>query len=419
MVLHFIDNSVGKEGRFVFDYLQSLLRELSSIEGVSVLAPANLSFPTDASSLHVSRYHSSCFRAIKNMRLLVRTLRDVRPAIVHIHGCGCWLSSFLMNQCERLDIPVIISTSKCFEPWNMYRGYLLCRFPRFLCFQRHLLRHACALHALSRQEQSTLSRLSWHPRLSARKPLNANVAVIPSFNRVNGMTVADMAERLCALYSKVADSNPFMLMTAEDKHCEDIMLTAGLASASSNVSIPGDECRSLASITEPSMRRILLHAADEGVYKYVVESALRFKIRLPALNVNGLSRFNSKYRPFSTNNEETNSSSIGEIIDSDETLTTAERDICKAIIDTWRKCQDETIRRVDFAVLYRLVRYTDYNEVLLFHALRRLRFVRRAARLLCILGERFFLSEGFMFTSPLDDKLTRRMRRRLQRLGVQ
>jgi len=301
----------------------------------------------------------------------------------------------------------------------MRHYYWLCRFPRFLCFQRRMLRHACALHALGLQEQDTLLHLSWHPRLKARRPLSDNIAVIPNFRRVNGMTATDMVETINAVYAKVADSNPFMLMTADDKRCEDIMLTVGLAPDPSNMPLSNDDRQLLATMIEPSIRRILLHAADEGVYKYVIDSALRFKLRLPALNIASLPRFKSHYRPVVPAAEEADTANVSERVETDETLTAVERAVCTVFLSTWRKYRNKSIRRADLVALYRLLRYTDYNEVLLCHALRRLRFTHRAARLLCIIGERFSLTEGFMFVPPLDDRRTRRLRRKLQLLGVQ
>lgn len=419
MVLHFIDKSVNTAANNVFDYLPAVLNSLSVEAEMCVFAPLKSDIKVDNSAVKMVSYHASALYVVANSRLFARRIKECQPAIAHIHGCGSVMSALFMRQCERLGVPVVITTGKQFEPWNLRHHYWLCRFSRHILYQLYILRYACALHSLSSQEKERLQHLSWHPLLKARKPINANSAVINNFNRTPAMTAGNMADQLSALYSKVADSNPFMLLTADDKRCEDVMLSVGLAPDPATVPVSEADSQLLAAIDEQRMRRILLHATDEGIYKYVIAAALRFKVRLPAVNIRGIARYNSYYRPMVVKPSANDTSIYAERINNDETLTETERQVCNAIISTWRKYREGTLCRADLAELYRLLRYTDYQEVLLCHALRRIHFSHRAARLLCVLSERYFLTEGFIPLPPKNDRRTQRMRRKLHRLGVE
>lgn len=419
MVLHFIDKSVQTADNSVFDYLPALLSSLSAETETCVFVPLKADFTAFSEAAHVIRYHSSIAFATINLRLFAKEMNKARPCVAHIHGCCSCMSALFMRQCERLGIPIIITTGKQFEPWHLRHRFWYSHFPKLALFQRHMLRHACALHALNSQDQNSLLHLSWHPLFKARKPLNDRVSVIQNFNRTQSYTCTGMCKQMAALYSKVADSNPFMLMTSADKRCEDIMLAVGIAPKDATVHVSDKDGKLLTALDDTRMRRILLHAADEGIYKYIIDTALRFKIRLPALNINGLSRFKSYYYRAETTEENDDTSNYEERINTDETLTDAERAVCRTLLSTWHKYRNKSLHRSDLAILCRQLRYTDYNEVLLCHALRRQHFIHRAARLLCILGERYGLTEGFMFIEPIDDHSTRRMRNQLNRLGVQ
>jgi len=418
-VLHFIDKNVRTAGNDVFDYLPALLRGLSVSVDTAVVAPAASAHSYDSGRLRVFHYRTAAFFAVSDMLLFGRVLKSEQPDIVHIHGCSSVLSCLFMRKCLSRNIPVVITTGKQFEPWNLCQSYLLSRLPRLLAFQRGMLRQACAIHALCRQEQDNLLRLGWLPSLKAKSPLNANITVIPNFNIAPRVTAGDMASAMKAFYQKVADSNPFMLMSDADRACEDILLAAGVAPDPSGVPPLADADRELlAALDEESTRRLLLHAADEGIYRYVVESALRLKVRIPAVNVSAVERFKSHYRRSgggASAGEEADYSRF----DSDETLTDAERDVCRVFVSTWRKYCRRELRRCDLAALYKTLRFTDYDEVMLRHALRRAGFLRRSARLMALLAERYTLTEGFMFTPPLADKGTSRIRRRLYWSGVQ
>lgn len=416
-VLHFIDKNVRTAGNEVFDYLPALLYRLAADVDTIVVSPVAVAFSDSGDRLQVHRYHDTALFAVSDIRHFNRVLKVERPDIVHIHGCSSMFSNLFMRKCVRGNIPVVITTGKYFESWNMWQSYIPNRLSRLLMFQRGMLRQACAIHVLCRQEGENLLHLGLYPTLKAKKPLNANIAVIQDFNIAPDMTVEDMASAMKKFYLKVADSNPFMLMSQSDKECEDILLTAGLAADPSDVQLNDADKALLSSLDEASMRRLLLHAADEGIYTNVIESALRLKLRIPSVNINAVERFKSHYRH---GNSVVADEEIGsDCFDSDDTLTAAERDVCHILTSTWRKYHRRELRRSDLAVLYKTLRFTVYDEVMLRHALRRAGFFKRSARLLALLVERYTLTEGFVFTLPLNDRGTARMRRRLCRLGVQ
>lgn len=417
MILHFIDRAVTVTDNCVFDYLPELLNELSCDIKTCVLAPKKASWTKGLEVEKVCLYSDSQFYLLKNVRLFSNILNEIRPDIVHVHGCRSNLSAIMMYCSVKRNIPVVVSTGKIFEPWHFRVGYLTHGLPCLVAFRRRMLKRACAIHALSDQERSNVLCLSWHPSLKSKKPWNDRVSVIYNHNVNPEMTVKDMATEISLLYSKVADSNPFMLMSDVHRTCEDVLLVTGVAPEGACLKLDDETNAMFSTLDETAMRRIMLHAADEGIYKYIAEGALRLKVRQPALTVSAVDRFKSYYSCYKTDTQL--ESEAFEAIDTDDSITTAERDVCKAIVTVWEKYKLNSLRRVDFALLYYKLRFTDYDEVRLCHALRRFGMLKRSARILTILSERYALGEGFVFTPPLDDRETGRMRRKLHRLGIQ
>lgn len=417
-VLHFIDNSVRTAGNEIFDYLPVLLCEMEKTADVTILIPRHTSNFKIGGTENVFRYDGTLFMTLADRHRFSRLLNEAKPETVHIHGCGSFTASVFMRLCVRHNIPVVITTGKMFEPWNMRHGYWTHRLVRLITYQYGMIRSACALHALCGQEEKDLYSLRWHNPFSSKKTWNANISVVANFNVTNGMTAADMSEQLQSLYLKVSDSNPFMSMTKDDQRREDLLLAIGTTSETTALPLSDADKLLLSSIDDAAMRRIMLHSNDEGIYKHVIDGAVRCsRIRIPALNVTALERFSSHY--LCTDDSRDDDALNYEDIENDELLTDAERDICMKLMHVWRRYRQHNVKRADFAALYSLLRYTDYNEFLLRKALRRLHMEKRSARLLTILAERYGLTDGYMFMPPLDDKVTKRIRRNLSRYGVQ
>lgn len=416
-VLHFIESIDKAAGNGVLNYLPALLHKLVDDVDTYVIAAESATKIFADSTIHVYSYRNSNWFLTQNLVRFSRIIRDVKPSIAHIHGCASLVSWLFMRQCERCGIPVVITLSKGFEPWHIRHYYWLHRLPKLLMFQCSMILRACAIHALNQQEHDDLLRLTWHPAFKSRTPWNSNIAVVQNFNTAHSVTVESMASSMAQLYMKVADSNPFMLMGDSDKRCEDVLLRIGNMPDGQSVALTDEEMNLLSALNNIAMRRIMLHATDEGIYKYVIIGALRSKVRIPALNPVSVERFRSYYRPHVTDSEENEFDA--ERIDSNMSLTQVERDVCKQIMLVCRKYRRKTLRRADLATLYRILRYNDYDEVALCHALRRLHVSKRAARLLRLLSERYGLTEGFMPMPSLNDRGTARIRRRLNRFGVQ
>ena len=416
-VLHFIDTCVSTADNQVFDYLPNLLRELYEDEKIIVIAPKGTYGIQNCDEIELRRYKSSAWFYPFNRRLFSRILIEIKPSIVHIHGCLSLQSSLFMKMCEKHNIPVLLTTGKRFSPWHVREGLMAKHILRYLFYQHHMLREACAIHVLNWQENRTLMNIGLLPAFKSKKSVNGNVSVVHNYNVKPDMSVVTMAQNMLRLYGKVADSNPFMLMSENDCRCEDLLLCAGIASEGLDFIITEANIALLSSLRQESIRYIILHSKDEGIYHYVVKGAERFGLTLPVIETETLERFKSHYACMPV--EPGEDSFIMEQINDDETLTSAERDVCKAIINTWRKYRRRCLSRADMASLYRLLRFTDYDEVVLSHALKRIRYQKRAARLLDVLGKRYGLDEGFMFMPPLNDKVTTRMRRKLYLRGTE
>ncbi len=407
-ILHFIPDVPGEAAR-PGQYKVDLLRAMAGdgAHSVHVLSPERIE--GDLGRVQASKYSPLRMLLRGRVRGFARWLGRMEPDIVHVHACWDRSAYRFMEACRELKVPVVLTVDKGLEPWHMAG-----RLPWLRAYQRSMVRGAQALHATSAQEAGTLERLRARPRGWLPDP--ERVVTIERFDLSCGMDARAMAERLVELYRKVADSHPFMGMTGTERAFEDELLVQGMMEGGPRKNIPPDTVRRMRGAGRDTWRRILLHSVDEGILDYVMAGARLAGLEdVEAMDVSGVERF-AQARPQVARKAESGEAAR---LRADGSVPAGERDLLLSFLGALRGIGRGALRRSDLAALSRRLRFGDYDEDVLAQAAERLGIGAQAARLLCILGERYGLGPGFMFLEPLDDRRTEKMRKKLYLADIQ
>lgn len=415
-VLHFIPRFCVVSASAALQYKLALIESQAKCADVHILTSQPPAEPLNNVVQHTYSPLKSLLSCGRS--LFIKLLNNIHPDVVHIHSCWNIHAFILQKCCIRCKIPVIISPDKQLEPWHVYDGYWLCKLPKLIAYQRYMLRKAEGLHAVCEQEANDIKRFSWHPRFSSHQPLNDRVEVVSVVGWQDPQLLHEMTGKMMRLYQKVIDSNPFMLMRDVDFHAEDVLLHVGVCYGRIDKALSESDMKCLKSFDDKTWRRLLLHASDEKILDLVLTGARQNNLSVPSFSQSNIDRFKHKSRPTMTEETITNNSKIRKI-KADAELNEVEKKVCTAIVTALLKIKGGDIHRSDFAVLYGILRFNDYDEIKVLRKMHSLRVGKDAARLLQMFGERYALEEGFMFTEPLSDRRTMRLRTLLYKSNIQ
>lgn len=409
-VIHYIPSLRAVEGSAFLSYKIDLLRQMSSRADVMVVTSVKGCVQLGNASLEVFPPFSTIWRVRKRFKTL---LTKFNPDVVHIHAEFGMSAYILFKQCRRLHIPVVISTDRRLEPWHAATLRQKLSRTVLITMKRSMLTDSMVLHAACQQEYDNLNVSGGYPL--RRKPLNVRTVRIDAFTIVGTTTTEVMLSSMITLYRKAVDTSPFHRMNNDELSAEDWLIFKGATSGHIDVSAD-DRMDILSCLDGKAWHRIFLHAGDEGVTGWLLAGIKSLGLDVKVVDPTSVSRFSLR-RPVSASV----SGRIKRFMRRLKSygLSGNEYNVCAAIISTAVKCRYVCVRRSDFVSLYQTLRFSNYDENSVACVMARLGLSRQAARLLCILGERYGLTEGFMFTTPLDDKGTETLRKKLFKSEIQ
>lgn len=415
-VLHFIPNFNTVEACSVSKYKSALIRNMAGCADVHILTSQPPTLPLDNVVMH--RYAPlKSFVPIFNS-YFDKYLRQICPDVVHIHSCWNIHSFIFQKACIRCKIPVVLTVDRQLEQWHLLSNYWLGKLPKLLAYQYFMLLHADALHAICEQEKADLLHFCWNPYFKSHESINNKIVVVPTVRWKETDSLREMIDCMMRLYQKTIDSNPFMLMKEEDRQAEDLLLHTGVCYGHSNTQIKAADVVKISSLDNKAWRRLLLHSSDEKVLDYILTGIRHNNIAIPSFSQNKIDRFQRCERSKDAKAMAYGDDKIKRIKEN-SILTDVEKNVCAAVYNVLLKIRSGIVRRLDFVQLYQTLRFNAYDEGKVMHIMHSLRVEKEAARLLQILGEHYLLDEGFMFTEPLDDRRTKKIRKLLYKSNVQ
>lgn len=447
-VLHFIPRFADVVKSAGFQYKLTLIKVMAENADVHLLCG-------DYPNINMDNVNVHKFSPLRNVfggkvSTFDRFLSEIHPDIVHIHACWSFYAYRFLKRCEKFRIPTIITFDRRLEVWHISYRYWLFKFPQAIFYQRYCVSHAKALQAVCEGEVSSISDFVGLPkclnkavRLKLEQncekhcicesndcgekwkydiysvKLNGKIRHIFNINVYGSDKDASfkiMSEKLLNMYQVVIDSNPFLLMKADDRSVEDILLHAGLVGDIKRLKLSNEFKQLLYSLSSESCRRILLHSLDEGILETVLIGLKLYNIPLPFSK----EKINEIYcLPKLKEQNDVKCRQISNL-KTDTSIQEAERNICiKLITVLYSIKKNKYIRRVDLVELFCSLRYNNYDEVLLYNKVCEFNLSKDTARLFQIMKERYGLGDGFMFIEPLADKGTQKMRKMLFKANIQ
>lgn len=410
-VVHLIPSLKNVDSSAFLRYKVELIKSMSDEAEVTVLTSDRSKVSLGNARIEI--YSPAMFVAGRS-RKLNTLLADFNPDLVHIHAKFGMSAYILFRICRRRHIPVIVSADRQFEPWHavtirqkLLRGVNMSLMrPMFTC--------STVLHSACRQEYDNLLKAGGCPL--RHRPLNARTAEIDAFTITGTTTVSDMLVAMMALYRKAVDTYPFSRMSRDELDVEDKLIFRGVTDG--RIAPPADGLAAIAGrLDGKAWRRISLHASDEGVTGLLLAGIRAAGLSAKIVDAASVSRFSTQ-RPAA----ECGMQRASRLIRRLEALGIGdgvERDVCASLITVAVKCRYASVRRSDFVKLYQTLRFNNYDEGRVAEAIAHTGLSKQCARLLCILGERYGLTEGYMYTLPLADEGTEKLRKKLFKSGIQ
>ena len=359
---------------------------------------------------------SHLFTGEITIKEFVQKLKDIKPDILHIHGCWDIHLAIAQYLAARQGCPVIISPHNALSPDTLETDFWTSRLPRIILYQFLTIRKAFVLHAATQQETADLKDLGWKKR----------IVFIPldGLNASDMQAAADVAEQFRILYRKVIDTR--IRNTISDNE-RDILFTlirqavtpaidAAPAPPVAAVAAPvppvffdqveeqqEKQRQALAALSEHTWKNIQIYAIDHRADHLLFEGLKRIQYTIPVRVTQLPSRYTIK---------QTLQTKSHIPIDTDDTN---ERDIITTIaqlhhILCLKEAEETWPSPIHLlAKLYATLRYTDYDEENIMRQLQKKHLADTAARTMHILAALFSLSVGFMPLNPINDKKTRQM----------
>lgn len=324
--------------------------------------------------------------SVSTLQEALQSLRDRHYDLLHIHSCWQYAANRIARIALQLGTRLIVTPHGQLEPWIMKQRYWKEKLPKQLLFQRKLVQQAYAVIVQGKMEEECLRKLSW----------NSRTVIIRNSLITNTTTAKLMAQQLWKVYRKIMDSNTWELMTDGTKTTLRQLLKVGVTG---DVRWLGE---SYVTITDNSQWRMLYcFVHHEQVAETVRRGLQTLHIDAPDFDIQQMPCFMPDgYEPSKTIEE-----AIGM-----QYATENDR-----LMATFRHLRRLTMHhRLTLSHLVELdreLRNHDTAEDQLCDALKERRLYIFARRIMQLTYDLTGLDEGHMPMPPLDDRLTRHMRK--------
>lgn len=317
------------------------------------------------------------------------SLKGVSPTLVHVFGCWSRAAADMVFKAHGRGIPTVYSPLGGLMPWQL-QARMHSRRIQTRSFQKRMTVEARALLAFSKLEGEQLLRAGW----------NEKVLCVDNPFVTNRISKEEMIRKVRAFYQKVIDSNSASLLSRAT-----IGLIGGLLQASLDRDAFLNEQRKvglldcLQELGEEEWRSIFLYADDELVLDRLRQGIDYLKVPAPEIPVEEIDRF-APCRPYSG-----------------QPLAIEGAHPEREIAEIFRMLQSEIRRGAmplgRLAELYRILRFTDYDEAEFARLVKQGRQEKFVGRMLGIMADILGLTEGFMPLAPIHDSETERLARNI------
>jgi hypothetical protein len=325
-------------------------------------------------------------------------LDELHPDIVHVHACWNFKAATWVRHAARKQYPVVISPHWQLEPYTMRHEHRIAKLLNSWFYQRRTVEKAEALLVTTEREGKNLEALGWQKR----------VYVVKSSLLNNTMTMERQARDTLTFYHKVIDTNYYHQMSDAEKEAVCSLLCIGTSQESIRNLLSSEQISLLHTITPEQWRRMLLYADDESIHHLLLNGAEKLNLNLSDIDTEAIDR----YLPDKPKAKGTLDTS--DVRDKVVRVTSKEEkvlcDIGSLLLAAHEQYKKQTLSMRHIAELYQAFKYSDYDEDQLVRITRQLGIRKFTERILQIIQEDLYISEGFLPMPTRNDRGTQRIR---------
>lgn len=315
-------------------------------------------------------------------------LQTLHFDILHIHGCWYYSAYRILHIAMKNGTRIVLSPYGQLEPWIMEENYWKEKLPKKILFQKKLVENAYAVIIQGKMEEECIKKLGWSDRMEIiRNPIITR-----------SISSTEMAQKTYFVYRKVLDSHTIELMREQTLHLLRCLIKAGITGDSQWVT------EDLYQLNDPEQwRYILIYAHYENIKGIVLRGAHLLNYRIPDLETDNI----PCYLPRNYNVPKSIQDSIGmQYASENDRLMATFKHIRKLILH-------HQLTICHLCEIDKELREHDVEEDHLTETLKESKLYKTACRTMQLLHDFTGFDEGFMPVTPLDDRITRRIRQQI------
>ncbi len=179
--IHYIP-SIDRSCGGTTEYVRLLAEKLGLQSEMHVVTHRSL-YPVEMEQCCVHFVHKNIFGAMK--REWMALLDEVRPDIVHVHGCWSSQCVWVQKWSQAKGYKVILTPHGMLEPWIIKRNYWIKKLPALMLYQKKAIRKVDYIHATAESEKENLIQLGY----------NDKIKVIPNAVNVDSIIMKNSWQR--------------------------------------------------------------------------------------------------------------------------------------------------------------------------------------------------------------------------------
>lgn len=304
----------------------------------------------------------------------IRTLYDIMPKIVHIHGCWSYDTAKFLIAAKRRGFYIVWSPHGGLQNWVIKNNFYSKKLSRIIMYQFFATTRCDMIHVCGEIEQDNVKKLRW----------NKNITVIKNSLVTQEITVEQMCKDTAMMYQNIIDNNINKEINISTQKAFYSLIKAGLIrndiALRPGLNIISEEERKNFTQLKYNDWRNLSIFADKNDVNFLISQGLN------VLDIENIMNIPS--------------GTI--IIPIDKSIN----GLISYITELKKKVSNKKISLKDMATLYSIIRYNDYNEDELIEKLKNKNIKYFMGRLEYILNELFGIEEGFMPVKTISDYRT-------------
>ena len=179
--IHYIP-SIDRSCGGTTEYVRLLAEKLGQQAELHVVTHES-QHPVEMEHCQVYFVHKNIWGTMKHEWMAL--LNEVKPNIVHVHGCWNFQCAWVPKWSQSKGYKVILTPHGMLEPWIMKRNYWVKKLPALLLYQKKTICKADYIHATAESEKENLLQLGY----------NDKIKVIPNAVNVDSIIMKNSWQR--------------------------------------------------------------------------------------------------------------------------------------------------------------------------------------------------------------------------------